>query len=503
MHKLLSHIIKERNWTPSMLTRTDLRNPASLKGTERVSRRLANAITGNEKIVVFGDYDMDGITSTLLLVDGLRRLGADVSYVIPKREDGYGLSREAVKDINCNVLITVDNGIAAADVIDDLPQDVIVLDHHAIPERVPNAYAIVNPELGYHTPLSGSGVAHAVLRSLYEFVGAYGNMPRLMSDIDLAGIGTMADAVPLVGENRALAIRALRLIQSGSRPGIQALKTVLGIKDPVYSRDVIWRIVPTLNSASRMIDDVGPVIELLSTRKVDTALRLADNLDRMNNARRELVQQHLSAVEDDVPIIVGTFMPGIIGLLAARYASGRKLAVVLSEDKDGFYRGSFRGDRSFDVLSSLSGMCESFGGHPGAGGLRIRKDVFPEWAERVREMASKVTIERRLPYEFIVPASWLTPESISELSLLEPFGAGNETPVMMVEGPASIVRSFRTRAGSPCHEIKVGGSKAIWWGATSDSLPDRIIVSYNSRYGLTLVEPESFAEASAESSVTV
>lgn len=496
MDNLLKYILAKREMPNGFLNASDLLDPTKISGVERAVRRISSAIRTRERIHICGDYDVDGMTSTILMQRGLERLGADVTYSIPKRKDGYGISYEAIRQSECSLLITVDVGISESEKIDGIQKsgvDVIIVDHHSNPEQIPQAHTIVNQGNTYQTPYSAAGLAYALLRGLYDFSSASGLEADLINDIDLAGIGTMADAVPLIGENRVLAKRAIQQMRATPREGIDKMLGVLGINKPVNSRDIIWRIVPCLNAPSRILDTVDLSIRLLTTQDYVTASITANEIDRINRARRDIVESHMASVDtnEKMPIIIGDFLPGVIGLIASRASKGKVGAVALCDDGNGLYKASFRGNHSFEILSRAGDVYESFGGHPGAGGFSIKRENLDKWMSSVKTIAEEFTYERSDPYEFVVPASMLTDKSVEALAALEPFGAGNPPPVFKVDGEVKIVREFHKRNGEGCYELSVGKTHAVWWGANGRDLPKSVVLKYDSRNGLTLDEEGS------------
>lgn len=431
-----------------------LHDPFLMPGMAEAVRLIRRAVAAQERIIVFGDYDADGVCATSILLETLRDEGAQVSFRLPdRRKDGYGLNEDAVRKISkvAQLLITVDCGIsshAEVALARSLGLTVIVTDHHQLPPELPGADAVLNPLLGdYPCPwLCGAGVALKICQALQ-------GLPGVEKRLDLAAIATVADVVPLRDENRIIVREGLRRIETTGRPGLRALLETSGTSGPLRADALAFRLGPRLNAAGRLADaSLG--VQLLSTGKRDTALAAAKQLESLNRQRQDLEREITAAAfrqvaesarpEDRVLLAAGEgWNPGLIGLSAGRLCEKyTRPAIVLSLPEDGGPAvGSCRsvpGVHIFELLQACGDLLIRYGGHAQAAGLTVSRENIPALRERlnriVRETCSDDCFIPRLEYDLELPFRDWTPETLAELDLLEPTGCGNPPPLFLLSG---------------------------------------------------------------------
>lgn len=438
-----------------------LQDPFLLSGMEEAVRLIRHAVASRERIMIFGDYDADGVCATSILLETLTEEGASVSFRLPdRRKDGYGLNESAVREISekASLLITVDCGIssmAEVALAKSLGLTVIVTDHHQLPEVLPEADAILNPLIGnYPCPyLCGAGVALKICQALQ-------GMESVQKRLDLAAIATVADVVPLLEENRIIVREGLKRIQSTGRPGLKALLDAAGTSAPVQADALAFRIGPRLNAAGRL-GDASLCVQLLLTGKPEKAADVARQLEEMNRRRQNMEHEITDAAfrsisesmspEDRVLIAAGEgWNPGLIGLSAGKICEKYyRPAIVLSLPEDGGPAvGSCRsipGVHIFEMLQACSDLLVRFGGHAQAAGLTVEREKIPALREKlnrvIRESCDESVFVPRQEYDLELPFRNWTPETLKELDLLEPTGCGNPPPVFLLSGAS--VQSMR------------------------------------------------------------
>lgn len=441
---------------------SDLCNPLLLEGMETAVRLIRSALEAGDRIMIFGDYDADGVCATAILLETLTELGAQVSFRLPdRRKDGYGLNEAAVREIAglARLLITVDCGISNVEEValaKSLGLTVIVTDHHQLPEKLPEADVVLNPLLGnYPCPyLCGAGVALKVCQALQGNAG-------LEKRLDLAAIATVADVVPLLEENRVIVREGLKRIGATARPGLRALLELSGTAPPLQADSLAFRLGPRLNAAGRL-GDAGIAVRLLLTGVPEKGYAAAKQLEEMNRQRqtqeREItsaavrrIAENPSWLEDRLFLIEGDgWNPGLIGLAAGRLCEKYyRPAIVLSLPEDGGPAvGSCRsvpGVHIFRLLQECSDLLLRFGGHAQAAGLSVARENIPALRERLnrilRETIDADVFIRRCEYDLELPFRHWTPETLSELDQLEPTGFGNPPPIFLLSGAS--VQSMR------------------------------------------------------------
>ncbi|MCY9807494.1 single-stranded-DNA-specific exonuclease RecJ [Lentilactobacillus senioris] len=434
---------------------TSFYDPMLINDMAKAVERIQTAIMDDQVITVYGDYDADGITSTSIVYETLASIGANVNYYIPNRfEEGYGPNEEAFQKLinaGTQLFITVDNGIAGNQAI-QLAQnqgvDVVVTDHHEIPEVVPNAYALVHPRLGNDYPfgqLSGAGVAFKLVWALTE------EFPADM--IELAAIGTVADVVSLTDENRAIVSGGLQALQQTPRPGIIALAKRAGVDiEKINEEDIGFALAPRLNSLGRM-GDANPGVNLLTTMDEDVAKELAKKTESANTDRKSLVDKVTKAAVEQVDqraeplpavlVVAGNgWHQGVLGIAASRLVDRyQRPAVVLSIDADtGLAKGSGRSIEQFDLFKGIDPIRErlvAFGGHHSAVGLTVATDQI-EMLEKQLQLAIKeqhvdLDAKPELVVATKISVDKLTPDFYQSLQILAPFGEDNPKPVFELE----------------------------------------------------------------------
>lgn len=433
-------------------------DPYMLADMDAAVDRIQRAMDDGESIMVYGDYDADGVTATVLVYSYLKLKGARVDYMLPHREnDGYGLHRETVDRMakrGVQLIITVDNGIAAADEVAyaaQLGMDVVITDHHMPPAVLPDAVAVVDPHRAdcpsEFKEFAGVGVAFQLLCALEgdaDFV--------LENFADLVALGTLADVMPLREDNRLLVRRGLKQIAAGTRAGLQKLRQVAGTGDrPQTASTVTFTLAPRINAAGRM-GDPTKAAELLLGDSTEETRALAQEIHDLNTTRQTteaaILEEVAAQLESDperlaqrVLVVWGeNWHHGVLGIIAARLLERYgKPALVLSS-KDGIARGSGRSIKGFSLYDALCACDEcllGFGGHEQAAGLTAETDRLPEFVQRINDYAAEHY--PRMPVEELVMdcrlrPSQITPELLNCLSVMEPFGAGNPTPLFGLFG---------------------------------------------------------------------
>lgn len=448
----------------------DFHDPFLMKDMERAVARIGEAIEKKERIMIFGDYDVDGITGAAILMRALTKLGATVSCRLPHRiTDGYGLRNKFLdefKKINVGLVITVDNGISCAKEVDyanGLGIDVIISDHHTVPEILPKAYAILHPKVvdcGYpFYELTGAGVALKIAQALFMRHKGHTSDEEVTIEInhlmDLAAMGTIADLGELRGENRYIVKEGLRILENTRWPGLSRLKQSAGIKGKIDTHDIGFLLCPRINAAGR-ISDPTHALKLLIHDSDEQTTQLAGMLDDLNKRRQKLMEEltsvadGLATLEEDSPAIVishPTFHGGIIGLLASRMVDRYGRPAIVMDDRGDVLVGSCRSIEGVSMVAALTSARQhltAFGGHAMAAGFEVSKPKLEAFSKAVKKYvgaqmksglpAPTLSIERELRREEI------SHETVKLLKLFEPFGVGNASPLFLCTGLA--IRSY-------------------------------------------------------------
>lgn len=427
----------------------NLSDPFLLPNIKKAAERVIRALERGEKVAIYGDYDVDGVTGTSILIETLRHIGLDPSYYIPHRYgEGYSLNIEAVKTLKqdgINLIITVDCGISSYIEIEEansLGMEVIVTDHHTPPAKLPNALVILNRDL------SGAGVAFKFAWALIRTAGIAENS-FLSSLLDLAALGTIADVVPLTQENRILAKQGLTELSERKRPGIKALAQAAGLKNDLTVRDINFGLAPRLNAAGRL-EHASISVDLLLSKNAHDAQKLAEKLSRVNSSRQGIGEgigndvfakiDTLGLSQEKIIIVSGEdWHPGVIGIIASRVVDKFYRPVVLIGINEGKGRGSARSIEGFNVFSLLEtcrDLYKDFGGHEAAAGFEIEPENIPELKRRLTEgiNALELDLTPKLKLDAEINPAQATLALVQELRMLEPFGSGNTIPVFASRG---------------------------------------------------------------------
>lgn len=444
---------------------SQMHDPMQMKGMERAVKRIAQALRMKERILIFGDYDVDGITSTVILMNALRELGGDVDYYIPHRfEEGYGLNIDALEKFAAEgnpLVITVDCGItsvAEAARAKELGLDLIVTDHHEPGDELPGALAIVNPrQPGCPYPfkgLCGAGVAFKLAHALFrEHHPDSGKAPEsLKALLDLVTLGTVADVVPLQDENRALVNYGLTQLTESDRHGVESLKRHAGFKGGAVTADTVGFLLgPRLNAAGRT-EHAFFGVELLMAENRAEADRLAQKLEQFNRERRAIEQDILDealemaaeyASERVIVLEQDGWHQGVLGIVASRIKERfHKPAIMIGVDND-LAKGSARSIEGFDMHAALThcaGHLVKYGGHKMAAGLTVESVNIGAFREAINAYAHEYMDE-----ESLRPLLWIdaqgsgediSAQTVEQLDRLAPYGAANPKPVIAFEGMA-------------------------------------------------------------------
>ena len=434
--------------------REDLLDPMLMQDMDKAVNVIRDAIEKHEEITVFGDYDVDGVTATAILLTYLRKQGAQVGFYIPDRHgEGYGLNIAAIEQIatHSKLLITVDCGITCAAEVaraKELGMRVIVTDHHQIGPQIPECEAVLNPLLGHYPfrRLCGAGVA-------FKLVQAMGGTEAIESLWELAALATIADIVPLMDENRVIVYYGLAAMAATQRPGLIALMESAGVDlQKVSSSDVAFRMAPRINAGGRLaLASRG--VQLLTTRRMDTAREIAEELNQDNIRRRELeieifqqademTRQQIDFMNERAIVVCGEgWNPGVIGLAASRLVEKYKWpTILLSRDGD-ICVGSARsipGVNIHEAMSTCRDLFIRFGGHAQAAGLTIEAKNVPEFkrrlSEAIREQAAPEAFIPTEEYDLELELSEMTEAFVDAFSAMQPTGFGNPAPVFCVRG---------------------------------------------------------------------
>ena len=446
-------------------TELALSNPHRMRGMPQAVERLLHAIRSQERLAVYGDYDVDGVAGAAVLVDALTYLGADPLVHLPHRaRDGYGVNAAAVRQLaerGAKVMVTVDCGITAVEeaaLAASLGMDVVITDHHSVPARIPQALAVINPhQPGCDYPfkdLGGGGVAFQLARALLLAALPEDEARRRGERLaGFAALSTIADIVPLTGENRTIVAMGLDAIRSGLIPGVEALcDNARRRVQSLTAQDLAFTVIPRLNAAGRM-GDARDALDVLVAPDAQSAREIADRLEGANGARRERVRELLLAAEeeacrsagDGVLVLAGDYPVGLAGLIAARLAERFGVPCVVIERGEETSRGSARGVDGVHLVRALE-ACASyllqFGGHEAAAGFTLLSqniDAFREHlGDAVRAARGDVPIEPRLPADGALRLRSIGPRLADLLDRFEPVGAGNPPPTFVSRG--TIVR---------------------------------------------------------------
>ncbi len=430
-------------------------DPNILPGMPEAIARLYRALLSREKIAIYGDFDADGITATALLVQGLSLLDCEAVPYIPNRlKDGYGLKTAALDSLQkqgVSLVITVDCGITAVNEVKKASKmglDIIITDHHVPPSEIPEAYAVIDPKLPeseYPTlELAGVGVAMKLLEALFSGLG---KKEKLEEVIDLVALGTVADMVPLLGENRYLVKQGLRTMKNSPRLGIREIVNKAGLDAAnINSTSISWTIAPRLNAAGR-VEDAMNSYRLLMTDSVEEARQLADWLEEKNQERQKMTSQALDRARGQVetqvdqPLLIASdenYPAGIMGLVAGRLVEEYYRPVLVIRTGDRYCGGSSRSIPEFNMIEALtkcSHLLTHFGGHSRAAGLSLYTRNLPSLKQALVEIATKelegVDLRPKIDIDAETTLPNLGGDTYPTIQKMAPFGQGNPIPTFL------------------------------------------------------------------------
>ena len=436
-------------------------DPFLMHDMQKAVDRINEAIENEEKILVYGDYDADGITSTVLLVETLISMGANVSSYIPNRfEEGYGPNKEAfTKIINSGItlIITVDNGIAGVEEVDlanELGCDVIVTDHHKIQDTIPNAYAIIHPEHpeGNYPfkKLAGVGVAFKLAHALLEI------FPDFL--LDLVAIGTIADMVSITDENRIFVKQGLELINEDPRIGLKMLLELSGIDTKIDEQTVGFYIAPKLNSIGRM-DSAKLGLSFLMAEDPVTARALAEQIEQYNIQRKqvteEIVKDVISKIENsdkkqkNVIMVSGEYHEGVLGIVASNIVEKYQRPVFIMNEKEGILKGSARSIFDFNIyvaMNKISDLFVAFGGHTLAAGFSFEQDNFEKIEEfldnEFEEFKQNNDLKANKNIDIVTSLEDISYQFLNSLDALKPYGMDFEKPTVLIENAMVLNKAY-------------------------------------------------------------
>ncbi|MDP2911463.1 MAG: single-stranded-DNA-specific exonuclease RecJ [Candidatus Omnitrophota bacterium] len=477
---------------------SELYNPFLMEGMREAVSRIKMAMDKKEKILIHGDYDVDGVTATALLFSTLRNFGIETVYYIPDRlTEGYGLGSSGVEEalnIKADLVITVDCGISSHEEVDALNKhgiDIIITDHHEPPKVLPKAYSIINPlQKGCAYPdkhLSGVSVAF----KLCEALSSEFHDKNFWRHLDLVALGTIADVAPIIGENRMLVKEGLKLLKNkGSNKGIKALIEASGMKkDRMGAFEIGFILGPRINAAGRL-GSASMAVELLLTDDDEKAKDLAEKLNEANKERQRIekntLKEAISKIERDINfkdhrVIVlhnENWHTGVIGIVASRISDRFNRPAILISTKDGIGRGSGRSVENFHLFEALT-SCEEFlreyGGHQYACGLTILEEKLPGFIKMMNELAQNtMTAENLIPSLVIdmdINLRDIDYKAVEDIAGLEPFGEGNPEPVFCSRN-LRLAQPLRVLKGEHIKFQVTDGNKifeAIGFGMAKDS----------------------------------
>jgi single-stranded-DNA-specific exonuclease len=493
-----------------------LHDPYRLKGMREAVVRIQKAIANGEKILIWGDYDVDGTTGTVLLRKALHMLGAETGFHVPNRfTEGYGINIPALEEAQNDgftLVISVDCGIRSFEPLEwarDHGLDVIVTDHHLSDEirGNPAAVAVVNPnQTDCEYPdkhLAGVGVAFKLTHALLREAGREDEVPQFLK---IAAIGTVADVMNLTGENRAIVAIGLEDLPTTDSYGLKALMEVADCRSDMTSYHIGFRIGPRINAAGRM-DVAKHVIELFEEQDFVKARQLAGVLDSRNRERQQMQQKitelALSETESHdgkhfIVVAGDGWHQGVIGLAASRIAEKLYRPTIVLSIKDGYGHGSARSIANFhllDALDTASELFEQYGGHAAAAGMKIKAENIDALRTRLNlHAASTLSDEQLIPQlaiDALVTADTMDLKLVEELSLFEPFGAGNPKPIFLTRGLRLLGEPFIMKDKHLKLKLADEAGKAfeaVWWDGVERSLGQTL--KPNSRIELAYV-PEA------------
>ena len=497
---------------------SDLPSPFLMKGMEEAVKRICRCVYEKEKVAVYGDYDVDGVTATSLLTGFLRALGCDVTYYIPDRfTEGYGVNSQALRSLRqkqVTLVISVDCGITATDEVAEaktLGMDFIVTDHHSFCGQLPEAIAVLNPrQTDCRYPgkeVSGVGVAFNLALALRRTLREEGFFettaePNMGDFLDLVSLGTVSDRVPVENVNRIMLKEGLKRMRNPRRQGLRALKQVSGIGDGIEIFDLGFRLGPRINAAGRL-DSADKAVELLLSDSPEDAFSLAKLLDERNSERRKIeggilrdatrMVESVSGHEKSNSFVLSSrkWHRGVVGIVASSLAgSYGKPAFLISVDENGVGRGSgrsFGGINIFSVLSKCEDLLVEFGGHAYAAGVTILEEkigLFREkFSEELRKSGQKP--ESKLDIDYEIELASIDDALVYEIESLSPFGEGNPEPLFLSKA-VSVVDQNLLKNQHLRFRVRKNGSElsCLWFYASQKRLPEKTDLVFALRFNV-------------------
>ena len=495
---------------------SDIPSPFLMKGMDEAVARICRCVYEKEKVAVYGDYDVDGVTATSLLTSFLRSLGCDVTYYIPDRfKEGYGINSQALRKLSqepVGLVISVDCGTTAVDEVAQaraLGMDFIVTDHHSFCGQLPEAVAVLNPrQADCRYPgkdLSGVGVAFNLALALRRTLREKGffettKEPNMADFLDFVSLGTVSDRVALGEVNRIMVKEGLRRMQDPKRLGLRALKKVSRVGRGIEASDLGFRLGPRINAAGRL-GSARDAVELLLADNEQDAASLAKFLDERNSERRkieeEMLRDAMREVESDSGHSGGNSLvlssrkwhKGVVGIVASSIAgSYKKPAFLISMDEDGVGKGSgrsFGGINIFSVLSKCGEFLEEFGGHAYAAGVTVlEKNIVPfreKFSEELEKSGQKPEI--RLDIDSQISLASLSDTLVSEIGTLSPFGEGNPEPLFLLSS-VDVVDQKLLKDQHLMFSVREDSFvfRCIWFSASRKHLPEKIDMVFAPRF---------------------
>ena len=483
-------------------------NPFLLPDISKAVSRIYKAVLSREKVAIYGDFDVDGVTATVILVEGLSRLGAEVIFHIPDRfSEGHGLNVSALEKLHAqgaNLVITVDCGVTDLTEVkqaQEMGMDVIITDHHIPLESLPRAVAVVDPkrkESVYPYPdLAGAGVAFKLLQALFHRDNKEKWLARFL---DLVALATVTDLAPMVGENRYLVKAGLRELNNSSRVGIQEMVKLAGLKPgELDAKDISWTLGPRLNAAGRM-DNASTSYQLLTTQSPEEARLLALELERRNAERQKLTKEVLSRAREKLaaklhlPVLIDgdeSYSIGVIGLVAGKLVDEFYKPVIIISLGSELCQGSCRSIAEFNIASALENcrdLLTAFGGHPLAAGFTVPRRNLAQLEERLISLAEDQLGHLDLRPEIVIdaelPLTVLAGDTFNLIQRLSPFGRGNPQPTFFSRQVEVIeCRNFGKRG--EWLRLKLRQGNVTWQAVDFESrrakeeIPSHIDIVYN------------------------
>lgn len=463
---LLNRSILTREQADEFFNNEEISNPFNMTDMDKAAELISSAIEEGEKITVYGDYDCDGVTATVILYGYLEAIGAEADWYIPSREEGYGLNADAIDKLAENgtrLIVTVDNGISAVEEakrIYDRGMRLIITDHHQIPETLPMADAIINPHRdGGNSPyreLAGCGVALKLVMALEEDIDSVAE-----NWLDLAAIGTVGDIVPLVGENRVIVKKGLENLSVTENGGLKALLMQCGISEDmeITSTTAAFTLCPRINAAGRF-SHAKEAADLFLCDNPKMYRKMAENLSELNMKRQDEEKRILSEIDDSmrnnpdilkqrVLVISGKgWSHGVIGIVASKLLNRFGKPVLIITEEGDLSRGSGRSVNGFSLFKMLTEISEytvKFGGHTKAAGFSLETSKIPDFTRAVYGYAKKYYTQMPLDSlvaEMTVTGAELTEENIQSLDYFSPFGEGNPLPLFHIQN--AVIKSTRS-----------------------------------------------------------